>query len=320
MFTERLAKGLRQCGVCADISWLPPRAEYAPWTVAVPAPPAWANVVHVNTWLHERFIPHDLAVVATMHLCVHDPALTPYKASLQRLYHRFWVRHLEERVLRHAQQLVAVSRYTAERTHMAFGCTLPRTIHNGIDLSGPLQPGPRRPPQRPFRLLYVGNWSARKGVDLLAPILHALGPDFELYYTADRTGSESRWPLPENAHALGRVDSPQQMAETYRQADALLFPSRTEGLPLAPLEAMACGLPVIAAQTSSLPELVEHGTTGYLCPQDDIHSFVSAARRLADDPHTWDAMRRAARRRVESDFNHEHMVDCYLDLYREVAT
>ena len=50
VFTERLVEGLNQRGIRAEISWLPLRAEYAPWTVAVPKPPEWATVAHVNTW------------------------------------------------------------------------------------------------------------------------------------------------------------------------------------------------------------------------------------------------------------------------------
>ena len=48
VFTERLVEGLNQRGIRAAISWLPLRAEYAPWTVAIPKPPEWATVTHVN--------------------------------------------------------------------------------------------------------------------------------------------------------------------------------------------------------------------------------------------------------------------------------
>ena len=67
VFTERLVEGLNQRGIRAAISWLPLRAEYAPWTVAIPKPPEWATVTHVNTWLHSRFLPKNLPVVATLH-------------------------------------------------------------------------------------------------------------------------------------------------------------------------------------------------------------------------------------------------------------
>ena len=74
VFTERLVAGLIARGIRAEITWLPLRAEYAPWSVAIPQPPAWATVCHINTWLHPRFIPARLPVVATLHHAIHDPA------------------------------------------------------------------------------------------------------------------------------------------------------------------------------------------------------------------------------------------------------
>ncbi|MCQ4974462.1 hypothetical protein NE662_09525, partial [Bifidobacterium pseudocatenulatum] len=49
VFTQRLVEGLVAIGIRAEITWLPLRAEYLPWTVAVPQPPNWATIVHVNT-------------------------------------------------------------------------------------------------------------------------------------------------------------------------------------------------------------------------------------------------------------------------------
>ena len=63
VFTRRLVKGLNEQGIKAGVTWLPLRAEYAPWTVRVPKPPEWADIVQVNTWLHPRFIPKNLPAV-----------------------------------------------------------------------------------------------------------------------------------------------------------------------------------------------------------------------------------------------------------------
>ena len=65
-FTERLVAALQKRGIRAAITWLPHRAEFLPWTVAVPQPPDWARIVHVNSWLPARFIPGHLPVVATV--------------------------------------------------------------------------------------------------------------------------------------------------------------------------------------------------------------------------------------------------------------
>jgi len=317
VFTERLVKGLQQRGIKAGITWLPHRAEYAPWTVAVPRVPRWANIAHVNTWLHPRFVPQHLPVVATMHLCVHDPALEPFKTPLQRLYHRLWIRRVEARILQRADVVTAVSRYSAERTREVFRCQNIQVIHNGVDTTT-FHPLPRSHPNTPFRLLYVGNWSERKGVGLLGPLLQRLGPDFELHYTADRNGHHRQYGLPSNCRCLGRLGAT-ELVRAYQTADALLFPSRLEGFGLVAAEAMACGLPVIAAAASSLPEVVEHGKTGLLCPVDDVAAFAAAARRLASDPALWQAMRQGAQERVHKLFDLAGQIERYVAIYRQVS-
>lgn len=316
VFTQRLCAALNARGIRAEITWLPLRAEYAPWSVPAPEPPAWATVAHVNSWLPPRFLPRGLPVVSTLHSCVHDQALAPYKRAAQRLYHAAWIKRIEAANLCRAQCIVAVSRYTARAAQAAFGLQNVQVIHNGVDVEQ-FRPIDRRAPNQPFRLLYVGNWLKRKGVDLLAPILQALGPGFELHYTADRNGAHTRFALPANSRCLGRLDTAGLIA-AYQQADALLFPSRLEGLPLAVIEAMACGLPVIAANTASLPEVIEQGVTGLLCPVDDVSAFAAAARALARDASRWLALRAAARQRAQQCFSETGQIQCWIDLYRSI--
>ena len=185
VFTRRLAQGLHQRGIPTRITWLPHRAEYAPWLIPPPSPPAGTNIVHVNTWLPERFMPRGLPIVATMHHCVHDPQFSPYKSGLQAFYHRVWIKPMERVVLRRANRVAAVSHYTAQRTLAAFDIPDITVIHNGIDLDGAFRPAGRSAPHTPFRLLYVGNWSKRKGAELLRPIMRSLGAGFELRYTGE---------------------------------------------------------------------------------------------------------------------------------------
>ncbi len=318
VFTERLCAGLNARGIRAEITWLPLRAEYAPWSVPAPKPPAWANIVHANSWLHPHFLPRGLPIVTTLHTCVHDPALMPYKRAAQRLYHTVWIKRVEAAHLRRADCIVAVSRYTTRAAEAAFGLQDIEVIHNGVDTAR-FHPIERPAPNRPFRLLYVGNWNALKGVDLLAPIMQMLGDNFELAYTADRGGAHERYPLPPNCRNLGRL-SGAALVTAYQRADALLFPSRLEGFGLVAAEAMACGLPVIAADTSSLPEVVVHEQTGFLCPVDDVESFVSAVKLLSSDTPTWRRMRHAAHQRVETCFDMDAMIGRYIALYRRIPT
>jgi len=81
--------------------------------------------------------------------------------------------------------------------------------------------------------------------------------------------------------ALDRV-SDVELAALYAGATAFVFPSRYEGFGLPPLEAMACGTPVIAADNSSLPEIV--GDAALLAPADDVAALAEALRRMLTAP------------------------------------
>ena len=319
VFSVRLRQALDALGIRAEITWLSLRAEFAPWTIAIPKPPPWANIVHINTWLHGRFIPTSLPAVATLHSCVHDSALEPYKTRTQALYHRHWIRRLESANLRRATAVTAVSRYTATIAAQVFGRDDIAVIPNGVD-TRVFSPRERRAPQNPFRLLYVGNWSSGKGVDLLGPIMRQLGDGFELLYTDDRAGRHKHYSLPPHCRTVGRPSGPLVMAHYYRDADALLFPSRLEGFGLVAAEAMACGLPVVAADNTALPELVRHDVTGILCPTDEITCMVNAIRSLRKNPERWRAMRAQASRWTATEFSEERQIERYLTLYENVLS
>lgn len=88
-------------------------------------------------------------------------------------------------------------------------------------------------------------------------------------------------------------------------ADIYLFPSRHEGFPAAPLEAMACGLPVIAADIPGVSDILEGGelSGGLIVPKDDVISFVYQISRLMSDEPLRVELGKRARRRIESSFS-----------------
>lgn len=315
VFTERMVAELHRRGLKAAITWLPLRAEYAPWSVPVPDPPAWANVVHVNSWLHERFLPRQLPVLATIHHATHHPSIRPYKGFVRALYHERWIAPNERRTLHRADLIVAVSRFvadTAQRTLLDRPMTV---IHNGVDV-GLFVPGARvRPSGAPFRLLYVGGWKRLKGVDLLAAIMRELGDSYELRYTGGAVAAPDKSSLPANMHDIGRLEGDEAVAAAMKDVDALLFPSRSEGFSLVVVEAMSCGLPVIATRGSSLVEAIADGVTGTLCIQDDVRAFAAAIRALAGDTEGHRLVRRAARARAVELFSFGKMLEEYVAAY-----
>ena len=79
---------------------------------------------------------------------------------------------------------------------------------------------------------------------------------------------------------IGRVPHG-EMPERYQQMDILLMPTVREGFGMAVAEAMACGLPVVASDCSSIPELVDDKKGGFLCPVGDTGAFADRINMLA---------------------------------------
>src|SRR5690242_1141634 len=77
---------------------------------------------------------------------------------------------------------------------------------------------------------------------------------------------------------LGQVPCVTETMATY---DALVLPSRFDGRPLAALESLALGVPVIASRVGALPDVIEDGVTGFLCDPGDVSAFAERIRWLA---------------------------------------
>ncbi len=315
VFTKRLAAGLRSKGISVDITWLPHYLEVVPHLLRFVRAPDNADIIHVNSWNGFAFVGKAKHLVVTVHHCVHDPTYSPYRTLLQSAYHSMLIRRYEQLSFHAAAAVTAVSHFTAGRVSDAFTGVHPLTIYNGIDtdLFAPEQRAGAK--TGPFRMLFLGTPSRRKGFDLLEPLMEKLGDDFELYYS---TGRHSRQLAQRrNIHCLGMLGR-QALRDAYHECDVLLFPSRYEGFGYVICEAMACGKPVIASNCSSLPELVKDRETGLLCPVDDVEAFVQAARTLASDRDFAMKLGNAGRQRVLEHFTLEAMVDRYIELYKSL--
>ena len=96
---------------------------------------------------------------------------------------------------------------------------------------------------------------------------------------------------------------------SWRGSDVLLAPSRTdsagdqEGIPVTLMEAMASGLPVVSTRHSGIPELVEHGVSGWLAEEGDVAGLVEGLLRLEREPYLALRFGRAARERIAADYD-----------------
>jgi glycosyltransferase involved in cell wall biosynthesis len=113
---------------------------------------------------------------------------------------------------------------------------------------------------------------------------------------------------------LGKQNS---VAELLSCSDLFLLPSETEAFGLVALEAMACGVPVVATQTGGLSEVVDDGESGYLAPVGDVDAMAEAGIRLLSDPEAWRTFSAAARKGAER-FSADRVVSQYEAFYEAV--
>jgi glycosyltransferase involved in cell wall biosynthesis len=312
VFTITLVEELNKLGIRAEITWLPHHAEYLPWFVHKPEVPKWATVAHINTWLHPRFIPSSLPVVATLHHSIHDPELQPYKGFLRTQYHNYWIKNIEQKTIRRADKVIAVSQFAANTTQQHVVDAPISVIYNGVDTKKFVPPESNKV-NDPFQLLYIGGWKQLKGIDLLKPIMKELGENYVLYFTGGQSAELEQKNMSNNMVNIGHLNQ-DEVINAMQQADALLFPTRSEGFGLVAAEAISCGLPVIATRGSSLVEVVDDDVTGLLCKQDDVSDFAYKIKELMQNHKHF--VKNCLDRHGE--FAIQQMVQQYIDVYEKV--
>jgi glycosyltransferase involved in cell wall biosynthesis len=118
---------------------------------------------------------------------------------------------------------------------------------------------------------------------------------------------------------LGRLDRP-ELLRCYAEHDILAFPSQwDEPFGLVPLEALACGLPVVATPTGGTPEAIVHEVTGLVVPAGDAAALAAALVRLAEQPGLAAALAEEGRRHVREAHAFPAFVERLRRLYLGVA-
>jgi N-acetyl-alpha-D-glucosaminyl L-malate synthase BshA len=107
------------------------------------------------------------------------------------------------------------------------------------------------------------------------------------------------------------------VAELLTCSDLFLLPSEQESFGLVALEAMSCGVPVVATRTGGVPEVVTHGESGFLAPIGDVDAMAGYALELLGDDAEWQRFSLAARQGAER-FADDRVVKLYEDYYAEV--
>lgn len=288
------------------------------------------DIVHTrNIGALEATLPAALAGVSVRIHSEHGYDVADLDGSNQKYQ---WIRRALKPFV---HQYIALSRdlerYLREKIHVP--ATRVAQVYNGVDttLFHPARAGRESLPCQGFAgpdqfvIGTVGRMQAVKDPVTLARafvrLLHVM-PDgarrLRLVMVGDGPFKQQALTVIEEAGAAKLVwfaGERDDVARIMRGLDLFVLPSIAEGISNTILEAMACGLPILATRVGGNPELIETGVTGTLVPRDDAESMAHAMRVYAESAELCRRHGSAARLTVERKFGMAAMVDAYMMIY-----
>jgi N-acetyl-alpha-D-glucosaminyl L-malate synthase BshA len=169
-------------------------------------------------------------------------------------------------------------------------------------------------------LSHSSNFRPVKRIDDLLTMTQTLSDDLPVLLLLIGDGPE-RERLQKQVRAKGLSSSVRFLGQQkdfvplLQQSDVFLLPSQMEGFGLSALEALGCGVPVVASNVGGLPEVITDGQTGFLHEVGDVAAITRAVRQLLTNTTRWTQMSHAARHSVEQSFQRDPLVTRYEQLF-----
>jgi glycosyltransferase involved in cell wall biosynthesis len=290
------------------------------------------DIVHLP---NQHFARYALFLKQPFIVTVHDLARCCFNFDSETISEKILL-NLDKRYIKRASHIIAISQST--KSDLTKYLRIPETrisvIYNGVDHSifRPYEPYQMRPyhvmlSHKPY-ILYVGSERRRKNLGRLFEAFATLRqefPELKLVKVGGPGSSrQSRSETLKKLSSLGITEdvtfvdyiSELELAYYYSSATLLAYPSLYEGFGLPPLEAMACGCPVVTANTSSLPEVV--GEAGIMVNPYDTSSLVQAMRRVLTDDKLRNNMVSKGLEQSKK-FSWEKTAELTLQVYNKVA-
>ena len=280
---------------------------------------------------HDIELIHYIFSIPTGVLSFVQPQHIPYVVSLhggdvpgfvkgeQTLLHVFAL-PFNKWIIRRAARVIAVSNSLATAARRNLNALTCAVIPNGVEL-GPV-PVTRSTTGNPFRLCCVARLNDWKRIDLLITSLRDL-PDVTLNIVGTGRAEESLRRLTRRLNLDGQVTFSGHVFDAeirshLDNADAFALPSIGDSFGIVFLEAMAAGLPIVAARACGVPEVVRDGVNGILAEPNDLISLTDAIRSLKENPAKRAEFAKASRQIAASHFSWDAITDSYASCYLDI--
>lgn len=273
-------------------------------------------------------------------------ALNP-RAKIALHMHCEWLTQLDREMianrLRKVDLILGCSDYITRTIQRQFPeyAAICQTVYNGVDTRLFSSPNSRANPAQTDQLLMVGRVSPEKGIHTLVEAFVLIAPRYpqlklevigsigmipidyivklsddpnirrlERFYQGNYFEALQKLvpaKLHERIHFKGHI-SHDQLAQYYQSADILVNPSFSESFGMSLIEAMACGVPVVATRVGGMVDVVEEGKTGFLVTPDSPQDLAQAISGLMSNPALREEMGRAGMKRANDLFSWENIV------------
>ena len=168
-------------------------------------------------------------------------------------------------------------------------------------------------------LVYAGLIVPRKGIDVMLKVVKRLNdPKIKLLLIGEGPAKDHFKQMTHRLKISQQVIFQgwrKDISDLFKSSDILILPSRGEGLPGIIIEAMACGLPVIASNIPCLPDLIEDKKTGFLCDINDVACFAQKIKELSQNHKKRILMGQKGKINIKN-FEWNTLIEKYLVLYR----
>jgi L-malate glycosyltransferase len=223
-----------------------------------------------------------------------------------------------------SDRVTAVSRFLKDRAEESFGITRPiDVIYNFVDpnvFTPHKRSSLKLAPAETKVLMHASNFRPVKNIPVVIQVFAEVRKQIpsKLVMVGDgpeKAGAEQlarELGVERDVLFLGNQDC---MEELLPLADVFLLPSSSESFGLVALEAMSCEVPVVASNVGGLPEVVDHGVTGFLHDPTHVSGFVGSALKLLTHESLRRTMGRRGRRMAGERFNVDDMIDRYIKVY-----
>ncbi|HDE1462971.1 MULTISPECIES: glycosyltransferase [Klebsiella pneumoniae complex] len=136
-----------------------------------------------------------------------------------------------------------------------------------------------------LNILFVGRFERQKGYDLLLEVIKHFSNREDIYFhlVGDFVDNKDKTYINTNNTVTYGWMPHEKVLDLYQNADLLIMPSRWEGLPMAALEALNAGLPILASNCSAFPELIEQNENGFLFENENVGDIINVILNILND-------------------------------------